>query len=177
MNLLFRLLWLRIRSRRWPRTDIWAGTRTPFRVTLTDLDLQMHMNNGKYLSLLDLGRIDMMNRSGLWSKVLAKGWYPVVAGQTITYRKSLKLGERFAIHSRIAGFDERAVYIEQSFYCGTDLYARATVKARFLKRAGGSVSQQELADLVGGFPEDLQLPDWITDWSDATRLKSARSAG
>ncbi|NCD21010.1 MAG: thioesterase, partial [Actinobacteria bacterium] len=55
MNLVFRLWWLRLRARRRGQLSVWDVARTPFRVLPTDLDLLFHMNNGKYLSILDLG--------------------------------------------------------------------------------------------------------------------------
>ena len=94
MNLYWRMLLLRLRWLRARRLSIWDTARTPFRVVPTDLDLLLHMNNGKYLTLMDLGRMDLMVRSGMWAKLSARGWFPVVAGQTITYRKSLRLGQR-----------------------------------------------------------------------------------
>ena len=79
MNLVFRLWWLRLRARRRGPLSVWDVARTPFRVLPTDLDLLFHMNNGKYLSILDLGRLDLLLRSGLWQALTERGWYPVVA--------------------------------------------------------------------------------------------------
>ena len=68
MNLYWRMLLLRLRWLRARRISIWDTARTPFRVVPTDLDLLRHMNNGKYLTLMDLGRMDLMvsNCQDLW---------------------------------------------------------------------------------------------------------------
>ncbi|PYY37806.1 thioesterase [Curtobacterium sp. MCJR17_055] len=174
MNLTFRLLLLTLRirlSRR--RLSLWDESRTPFRVTLTDLDPLRHVNNGKYLSLLDLGRLDLMLRSGFWQVVGARGWYPVVAAQTITYKRSLTLGQRFELRSRVLGVDERAVYMEQTFTRHGDVVARAVVQARFLRRTGGTVRPDELLAAAGGAPRDLTLPDWVSAWADAVRISGS----
>lgn len=168
MNLYLRLLLLRWRARRRRSLSVWDTARTPFRVLVSDLDVLRHMNNGKYLSILDLGRMDLMIRSGFWAKLQAQGWYPVVAGQTISYRKSLRLGQRFDLYTRVIGFDDRWGYIEQTFCVGTTVYARAIVRSRFLKRTGGSVDHDELERLAGGFPESLVVPEWMGEWTGRT---------
>ena len=170
MNLYFRLLLLSLRARRRAAIGLWDEAVTPFRVTLTDLDPLRHMTNSKYLALLDLGRVDLMMRTGFWSKLSREGWYPVVASQTITFRRSLKLGQRFELHTRILGFDERSAYTEQTFRVGETVYARAVVRARFLKKSGGAVARDELERLAGGFPDSLKVPDWVGAWAAASRV-------
>lgn len=118
MNLYFRLLVFMIRVRFRSRLSMWDTSRTSFRVNPADLDVQRHMNNGRYLTLMDLGRMDLMLRSGFWKRLTAQGWYPVVAGQSITYRKSLVLWQKFDIASRVLGHDDRWIYMEQVFRVG-----------------------------------------------------------
>lgn len=165
MNLYLRLLSTYLAARRRGPLGIWDTAKTPFRVLPTDLDVLRHMNNGRYLSLLDLGRMDHMLRSGFWRLITARGWYPVVAGQTVTYRKSLELWQRFEIHSRVLGVDDRWVYLEQTFRRGETVHAEAIVRARFLRRSGGSVPVEELAEVIGGVPDDRVVPEWITEWT------------
>jgi len=86
---------------------------------------------------MDLARIDLLMRSGLWDNFRRQRWFPVVAGQTITYRKSLKLGQGFIIESRVLGMDERWFYIEQVFHHEGAVCARALIRLRFLKRGVG----------------------------------------
>ena len=111
MNLIFRLAWLALTARFRRHVDLLGPALTPFRVLPTDCDVLLHVNNGVYLSLMDLGRVDLMLRSGMFARLRARGWYPVVAGQSIQYFKSLNPFERFTIETRIVGWDER------SFFC------------------------------------------------------------
>lgn len=177
MNLYFRLLLLQVRIRLRPsvggrRPSLWDEVRTPFRVALTDLDPLRHVNNGKYLSMLDLGRMDLMLRSGFWGEIAERGWYPVVSAQTITYKRSLTLGQRFGLVTRVLGLDDRAAYLEQTFVRRGTVIARAVVQARFLRRAGGTVSASELLEAAGAPDRDLTLPGWVHDWAGATRISS-----
>ncbi|MSW98142.1 MAG: thioesterase, partial [Actinobacteria bacterium] len=100
MNLVFRVIWLFFRSRFRSRLAAEDTAITPFRVWPTDLDGLGHMNNGKYLSIMDLGRMDLMLRSGIWPRLKRNGWYPVLAGQTIAYFRSLNPWQSFQIHTR-----------------------------------------------------------------------------
>ena len=89
-----------------------VGKRT-FRVWPTDIDAFNHMNNGVYLTLMDLGRFDLMLRAGKWQELKKLGWYPVVVSVSIVFRKSLAPWVLFDIETKIIGWDSEAVYAEQ----------------------------------------------------------------
>jgi acyl-CoA thioesterase FadM len=141
----------------------------------TDLDVLRHMNNGVYLSIFDIGRFDMLRRNGVWQIFAERGWYPVVASETITFRKSLQLWQAFTVESRIIGFDEKAVYVQQRAVVKGEVFAEAFIKGRFLKRAGGTVAIDELLDAIGPIPSQLSLPEWLVRWGDAVRLPATRA--
>ena len=67
---------------------VWDSASLPLRVLPTDIDIALHVNNGMYLSLMDLGRFDLMVRSGVWTRMRRRGWGPVVAAETIAFRPS-----------------------------------------------------------------------------------------
>lgn len=125
------------------------------------------MNNGKYLSLMDLGRMDLMLRSGFWSQVRERGWYPVAAGVSITYRKPLTLGQRFDIETKLLGNSGQWAYVQQTFRAGDVVHAHAVVRARFLKQGGGAVQAEELVELSG--LENLTPPAWVDEWTEVTK--------
>jgi len=72
MNLYLRLFVLSLLVRFRPRVSIWVGSRTPFRVLPNDLDVNRHMNNARYLAFCDLGRLDLMIRSGYWKEITGR---------------------------------------------------------------------------------------------------------
>lgn len=140
----------------------------------TDIDLLRHMNNGRYLSLFDLGRWDLMVRTGLMDVVSARGWYAVVGNETITFRRSLKLWQRFEVQTRWIGHDDRALYLEHRAVVRGEVYASAIIRARMLRRSGGTVPLDELfaaLDLPAELPE---VPAWMHDWAAAATLPSTR---
>lgn len=144
------------------------------RVLPTDIDLLRHMNNGRYLSLFDLGRWDLLTRSGLVEAMTKQGWYAVVAAETITFRRSLELGQRFDLETRMIGHDDRAVYLEHRALVRGEIYARAIIRARILRRTGGTVPHDELFAAVGR-PEGLpDIESWVHDWAAGSALPSTK---
>jgi acyl-CoA thioesterase FadM len=113
MNLWLRLLWLvataRFRGRLQPPFDVSA---IPFRVMPHDLDTSLHMNNGRYWTLMDLGRTDLMLRTGLWRAVLKNGWIPVVSAGKIRFRRELRLWRAFQLTTRIICWSDAWVVME-----------------------------------------------------------------
>jgi acyl-CoA thioesterase FadM len=156
---------------------IWDVGSRPFRVLPTDLDVLRHMNNGVYFSLLDIARLDLLTRSGLWPELQRRGWYPVVVAETMSFRRSLELWQRFEVETRMLGFDERSLYVEQRFTVKGEVYAQAFIRARLLKRAGGIVTVPEVMGLpgVGAAPSDGRMPAWIAGWAAGTQLPSTKA--
>lgn len=173
MHLLLRTLWLLFASRRRGPLSIWDPASLPLRVQLTDIDIAMHVNNGMYLSLMDLGRFDLMIRSGFWKVMRRNGWSPVVNAETITFRRSLQLGQRYTIETRILGFDERAIYFEQRMVHDGEIYARAYIATRLLG-SQGPVANSEIFEAFGNPPTGMVLPEWVHDWRVNTALPSTR---
>ncbi len=163
MNLILRLLALPFLSRRRPEVSPLGPCRTPFRVWPTDLDVLRHVNNGVYLSLMDLARVDLMNRAGFTPGLRKQGWYPVVVAETISFRRSLTLFQRFEIISEVIGWDDKAFYLTQDFERDGVVVASAVLKARFLGRGAERVSPQSVIDLSPVTIEQPELPQWVEE--------------
>lgn len=107
MNLYFRLFYVVIASLFRPRLPAGKATSEITLCTLpNDLDVNFHVNNGRYLTLCDLSRVDLFMRIGLARAVLKYRWMPVIAEHTMTYRKSLGAFRRFKAVSEITHWDE-----------------------------------------------------------------------
>jgi YbgC/YbaW family acyl-CoA thioester hydrolase len=169
-TLLVRLTW-RLRG----RVDVHDVARTPMRVLPTDIDLLRHVNNGLYLSLMDIGRWDLLLRAGIWQRMRVAGVYPVVASSTMTYRKSLQLGQRYVLESRIVGYDDRSVYLEQRFTVRGEVYARGIVRGRFLRQGGGVLRITDIADLLGVDTLRLPVAPEHAEWAERVALPSTRA--
>ena len=145
-----------------------------FRVWPTDLDIYRHMNNGVFLTIMDLGRYDHGKRTGIWNKWNKIGWYPVVVAENITFRKSLQLWQTFDLESKVIGWTDEAFYFEQRFVVGEEIYARAVVRIRFLKRSRGIVTPKEILEYTPWHGPIPILPQWVANWSAASSLPKGR---
>lgn len=134
------------------------------RVLPTDLDLYWHMNNGVYFSLMDFGRWDMTFRNGIYDSCRKNGWYPVVAGETIKFKKSLELWNKFELITENMGYDERYFYIQQKFVCKGQLMATGLIKIRFLRAKGGTVSPNEIIDHFPQHKIENRAQDLSSEW-------------
>lgn len=157
-----------------PGLHIHDVARMRRRVTLADLDVLMHMNNASYLSIMDLGRYDLLRRSGVLAVFRQRGWFPVIANQMISYRRSLGWRQVYTLETRIAGYDERSVYLEQRFVRDDEVCALAFVHGRLRKRTGGAVTAAELTEATGVDVLAHRPPQWLTDWAENSTLPSAR---
>lgn len=165
MKMLFRLFWLFLTQSRRSRTSILGSIDTPLRVYPNDLDIYLHVNNGVYLTYADLGRTDLMLRSSALPLLRKQGWYPVVAAATIQFKKSLTVGQRFKITTHVVGWTDRAIYMEQIFTRGTTVIATVLIDARFLAKAGGKVSMDDLFSCLGlTGTESPELPESVQLW-------------
>jgi len=165
MNLFLRLLLLFVSFPFRERCPALGPARKRFRVWPPDLDVLFHVNNGVYLSMLDVARVDLILRSGMASELKRRRWYPVVAAETIRFRRSLQLFQAFEVETTVIGWDEKAFILQHRFTRGEILVAEAVVRWRFLKRRGGTVSRRELLDAVGLSDPSPPLPTWIEDWN------------
>lgn len=174
--MLFRwLLALFVRGRRRPRLDMQAVSRIDYRVWPNDIDMLGHMNNGRYLSFMDLGRVDLTNRTGIAARLTKAGIHAVVGQQTIAYRSSIQCFERFTIESRLVGADERSIFIEQRFVVRGQLTARAIVRGRFIQRSVGAVKTAVVSRAAGYDFEQHPVPDDVAAWRDFSALPPARA--
>ena len=77
MHMFFRtLLHVLFLSRRKPDLGHYDVARTNFITLPTDLDINRHMNNGVYFSIMDVARFDMLVRNGVWRAFREQGLVP-----------------------------------------------------------------------------------------------------
>lgn len=152
MNLYFRLLWVILAARRRDkitRHDMQNEISTI--VLFNDLDLNLHVNNGRYMTLCDFNRVDLFVRSGLASIMMRDKLAPVVANHTMTYIKPLKLFNRIRVTMEITHWDEKYFYAIHRFYRGSQIVAEGTSKSLVVSKKNGRLTPIEIIDLVEEF--------------------------
>lgn len=167
MVLLFRTLWKGLTLRFRASLEPLGTSILAFRVWPNDLDVNVHMNNGRFLSLMDLGRFDLTFRTGLGKAMLRNRWKPLVGGVTIRYRRSLDPFEGYELHTRLLGWDAKWFFLEQRFLRrGGELAAEGVVRALFRGR-DGNVPVAEVLRQMGYEGPPLEAPEAIRRWAES----------
>jgi acyl-CoA thioesterase FadM len=80
-----------------------------------DCDVNFHVNNGRYATITDLGRYDLLFRTGMWAGMRRLGLTPLLGGTALTFRREIRLWQRFALVSRIVAWEDRRLVFEHRF--------------------------------------------------------------
>jgi len=127
MNLILRMIVLLMTSFFKSRLPIEKPkTKLSLRVLPNDIDINLHMNNGRYLTICDLTRVDMFIRTGLAKTMLKQKWIPVISEHTMKYKKGLTLFQKYDIHLEVVGWDEKAFKMEHVFRVKNRIVAEGT---------------------------------------------------
>ena len=152
MNLILRMLYVYLLSLFRERLE--EGnfvSDLSLRVLPNDLDINLHMNNGRYLTICDLNRIDLFIRSGLMRAMFKRGWIPVIAEHTMTYKRPLGLFERYDVKLEVTHSDAKYFYMKHTFSRAGRIVAEGASKGCVYARGVGVVSP---ADAIAAVEQD-----------------------
>lgn len=126
-----------------------------FRVLPHDIDINLHLNNGRYLQLIDLNRAEWLIRTGIWAVIRRNRWRPILGSVAVQYRRELRLWDVARIETRLLGWDKRWTYLEHRVVnsAGRSM-ALSLAKAGF--RTGGRWVEPD--DLAAQLPYPLAAP-------------------
>lgn len=135
-----------------------------------DIDPWRELNNGRTLTLYDLGRVPLGIRTGLARVVRRHGWGMAIAGNSTRYRRRVRVFERITMRSRCLGWDARFIYIDQTMWRGDECTSQMLARSAFTSKQGIVAPAQVMAALGHAGPSPA-LPDWVAGWiaADAQR--------
>ena len=136
-----------------------------------DIDPWLELNNGRTLTIFDLGRVPFFVRTGAINVIREKKWRVTVAGTCARYRRRITTLEKVTMISRFIGWDDKFFYIDQSMWkqngeCANQLLVRSAIVGE-----NGIVSPKAMADAIGHKGPSPQLPAWVTNWIDAEETR------
>lgn len=166
MNLIFRLIYTALAALRRTRLGTLGESVVHLTVLPGDLDVNGHMNNGRYLTHMDLGRVDLLMRVGIVRAMRVHRFSGVVASVAVSFRRALNPFHRYELRSRLVGWDKRWFFMEQRFTRGGQLAAYAIVKIQFTGR-DGRLRPQQVIDATGSAVRSPEIPPAVLQWQDA----------
>lgn len=169
MNLYLRLLWTWLRARLKPSIQMGQTIELQMRVWPNDLDVNGHMNNGRYMTIVDLALIEYFTRAGFLPVAVRRGWRPMLGGSVISFRRGLKPFKRYTLRFSMQCWDERWNYFRFEFE-----HAGQTMASGYTKGAvvggNGIVSSHETRSALGMDPTSPAFPAPVSAWIEADRL-------
>jgi acyl-CoA thioesterase FadM len=167
---------LAIRQHLWPLPPLGVLEEDCLRMRVwpNDIDLNLHLNNARYLNIMDYARTHLLARTGLLERVIRARYKPMVGAVWITYRRSLPIFSAFTLTSRLVCWDERWFYIEQTFTQRDGLAAVGWVKG-VLRDDQGTVEPQKVIGAAAPGLTSPPMPEAIATWNELTREKLAGS--
>jgi len=160
VNLYLRLILIIIKSRFKPRLDFTELSVLKFHVLPNDLDINMHMNNGRYNSIMDLGRVDIMLRSGIVKILFKNRWIGIVGSIHTRFRRPLKLFQAYELHSQVIFWDEKWTWIEHKIYSKNKLICSALVQS-LVRTKKANISSSELQKEINFNQPTIEITDEI----------------
>lgn len=135
-----------------------------------DIDPFRELNNGRVLTLMDLGRFGSLQRLGIPRLLQENGWYGAVAGSTVRYRRRITVFQKLELRTRIIGWDDRFIYFEQAFWRGAECCVHAVL--RIAVTGGRGIVPTQVIAKAFGFPhESPPMPLWVLQWAAAEQSR------
>ncbi len=177
MNLYFRLLLVWLRNLPMTKHHYSHDAESRFRVLPHDLDAFGHMNNGRYLQIMDVARVEWMLQTHVAGAIRENRWSPIVGGGVIRYRHSLRLMQVYCVHTRLLGWDERWFYLEHGFRDKRGRCVAVGVTRAGLRSRDDWVHANDVVNSVHPGASSPQLPAHILKWIDLEEAVYRHGAG
>jgi len=166
MKLIPRLVVVAARAMIRPNLSALESSHCNFRVLPTDLDINLHMNNGRFLQIMDLARIDWLLRTGILQNALCQHRRLVLGGVIVRYVRELRVLQRYTVATRLIGWDRRFFYIEHKFESPDGRVVAVGVVRAAQCTPDGVVPAADIA-ADHGQGSSPALPAYIQSWNDA----------
>ncbi|WP_319825371.1 acyl-CoA thioesterase [Thalassovita sp.] len=132
-----------------------------------DIDLWMELNNGRTLTIYDLGRMILAKRVGLLGALTRNRWGMTMAGAVVRYRRRIRVFETVEMRSRAVCWDDRFLYLEQSMWKKDGECANHVVYRTAVTDKNGIVAPEVVIRNIMGTVPVVETPDWIAKWIEA----------
>ena len=164
MNLYLRLLIVVAAGLRASRLSINHHTRSRFRVWPHDLDAFGHMNNGRYLQIMDVARTDWMVRTGVVQAIWRNNWSALLGGGMTHYRHPLRLFQRYEVCTKLVHWDNRWFFFEHSFLDKRQRLIAVGVSRAAVRSHNTWVATSQAVDEICPTAERPVAPEYLGRW-------------
>jgi len=164
MNLYLRLLLVWLRNLSGERRHYLHRTESRFRVLPHDLDAFGHMNNGRYLQIMDVARMEWMLQTRVVTAIRKNRWSPILGGGVTRFRHSLRLFQVYRVQTRLLAWDHRWFYLEHGFVDSRNRCIAVGVTRAGLRSNNDWVHADAVVHSVHPGAESPVIPKHIHKW-------------
>ncbi len=158
----FRALRVLVKAKYGSTLELTETSEINLRVMISDVDLYPELNNGRHLTMMDLGRYDYGMRLGLFSVLKRKKWGLMVAGNFTRYRRRLMLFKKYILQTELVGYDDKWFYFYQKTVRRNIIHSAALVRTAVVSSKG--IVSAELVAKELGMPYEPSIPKWVEEW-------------
>lgn len=167
MNLYFRLLIAIFRGFLKPKMELTETLCRGLRVWPNDIDINRHMNNGRYMTIADLFMLELCLRAKILIPAFRMGWKPMLGGNLVVYKKQLAMFEKYTAEFSICCWDENWTYFQYSFLNSAgEVVVTGYSKGAWVGRRG-LVANAVIEEKLNIKRSAAAMPEAIRKWLEA----------
>jgi len=165
VNIWIRILITLVKSRLQPGVAATDVIATDMIVGPTEADLRF-VSNARYMLFMEIGRLELMLRTGILRHARASHWVPLVVSQTVRYKRPLRRFQRFTLKTHLAAWDDRWFFIEHKIERKGQLMVFGVAKCCFRGR-DGVVSPSVAFAALGSSEPSPPIPRYAELWVES----------
>ncbi|MBL4806599.1 MAG: thioesterase family protein [Rhodobacteraceae bacterium] len=136
-----------------------------------DIDPWRELNNGRTLTLYDLGRIAYIKRIPLAKVLRENHWGMTMAGAAVRYRRRIRMFDRFEMRTKAIGRDARFIYIQQSMWRNDEAASSGLFRAAVVGKSG-IIPTNTVCEKMQIPDWNPTMPDWVLEWIAAEAIRT-----
>lgn len=170
IRLTLSLLWSNREKALGATKEVGAKVVDRFRVPLSDIDFNLHMNNQCYHNYAEQGRWRIL--FSVMTVLRAKGLGLALTGNTIRFRRELRFAQEFRVFTQLIHFDGLHIYGEARFITGENFVnAIAYWRCTLIKKGSKLKAPVTIAELK--VFADKEVSAFLTAWISFLELNSS----
>jgi acyl-CoA thioesterase FadM len=158
LRLIFALVTAKFKS----KINLYDTSTLFFRVWITDIDVSV-MNHAALLTVMEMGRIDLMVRTNFFEAAAKEKWYFPSQGISVQFYRPLKAFQKAELHTKILFIDEDWIYVQQKVLRNGKAVAACLVKG-IVKKGRDKVPTSEIMTLLGFEKHAMEKPELISSY-------------
>ena len=162
----FRLLLVALKGTAGPPAPLTETSVLFLRAWPWDLDTNGHLNNGRYLTWMDFGRLYLAARGSWFWAVVRRRAQPLVARSALRHFKPVPAFGKARLETTLVAWDEKWLFFEHRIFYKEELAAHGMVKALIAGRQGPIPSAETLA-WAGHTGASPKIPVAFKAWVDS----------